>query len=946
MKARAVILGFALAAFIASATYFNDWVIQQTQLIGNHLPIGVFGLVLLMLLLLNPLLGLLGVRWTLKPRELAIIAAMGLMVCAWPGANFFRTFFSTVTIPVHEYPSQTAWQSAQVMSYLPGGSAEVASGHVRDWPTLHGEFVAAIESPASPLQRHLAGSMSEQDRLLVRELGREDALQQAGNKRRLLQILNESTIEPTSLTDGAGLAAAVGREKLPPEAIEDLEERDAALAKVEQLEAELAQHKQALAARSAELGPRLDERRAALRQVNDELAAARERLNRAQGGDGAGRVEDLRDAVAERDAQRDEAYEAVRELEEQLAPLRLEVTRTQAKIEYFDLRAVIAERHANRAALVALAPRVARATERIADPNAPPGRGQLSVIVPAPEGSGVLLNDGFGGVYSTSVIRTGTGEQQTLPPTKLPWWAWKNPIMSWGTIAILLTIAVLCMAVIVHPQWSQRELLSYPIVRFMEEVTERPDDKVLPAIMSNKLFWLGFLLVLGIHTLNGLSIWVGDPIPELPLQFDFTGFKELFPTLGKVHQPGHAWEPTLQLSAMAFAYFLNKEVSLSVGLSVWFWGILGTILLSNGLPVENNWTTSDMGPMLRFGAFLGLAVMILYIGRGYYANVATSMVGLPRGKATPAYATWAARAMVVCCVAAGFVLYRYVGLDWPLAALLIVSFLLMSLGMARINAETGLFFVMAYWIPAGVIVGLLGASAVGPEGFLPLALASAVLMKDTREAAAPFFVNALNLGERVGKASPTRTIGPFALVLIVGFAIAFIATISLQHIHGTAYHDNWAKATSPDPFHELVKNVDDLEARGVLTQSNTLSGFERLFNINPEPETFGWMGLGAALVVVFALARLRLNWWPLHPVIFLIWGTFPVGRMWFAFLVGWLIKVMVTKFGGARAFRSALPLMVGVIAAELLSAIGWTIAGAIAFALDIKVQGNYAILPG
>jgi len=969
LKVRAVILGFTLAAFIALATYFNDWVINQTHLIGNHLPIGVFGLVLLLLLVANPLLGLIGVRWTLKPRDLAIITALALAVCPWPGSNFFRTFFSTVTVPIHDYPDQTAWKSAQAMSYLPGGSARVASGQVRDWSALRGVFEASLNKPTSPLERHLAENMTDTNRLLARELVR-GRLEQAGNKRRLLQVLNSTTIDPTSLTEGQPFVERVRESNLPAEARGELAERDEALSRIEQLESQLSRFRERRKQIMAEIGDELERHRQELQQIKDRLVDLRERLNRLQNqreAEGVAppldEVEDLEELgqrgadepnvaalesrIDKLQAERDEAASALNEVEQRLIPVRRDIQRTERQIDYYHQRAVVAEQRANRAALVALAPKVAPvdARERGMAPNAPAAQGAMvSLFLPAPDGNGVLLNNGFGDTYSTQIIRTGTGVQDTLPFSELPWWAWENPLITWGSIAVLLTLAVLFMSMIVHPQWSRRELLSYPIVRFMEEVTERPEDKALPSIIANRLFWIGFLIVLAIHFMNGMSQWVGDPVPTLPLEFEFGGLTDLFPTLSQVSTG--LWNPRLYLSAMAFAYFLNKEVSLSVGLSQVSWAILGAILLSYGLPVENDIESGDMGSMLRFGAYLGLAAMILYIGRRYYLNVAASAIGLPRGKATPAYATWAARGMVVCCVGAGFLLYHFVNLDWVLAGLLILCMMVMSVGIARVNAETGLFFVQTWWMPAGVIVGLLGASAIGPEGFLPLAIAGAVLMNDPREAAAPYFVNALNLGDRVGKSAPNRTSVPMMGIVLVGFVLAFGMTLYLQHIHGTAYQDGWADHVATAPFKELSKSVDELEARGELTASNTHEGLDRLLNISPDLETYGWLGLGAGLVIVFAMARLRLPWWPLHPVIFLVWGTYPANRMWFSFLLGWLIKVAITKFGGARAFRATLPLMVGVIAGEILAAIGWTIAGAIAYAMGIQEFTTYHILPG
>jgi hypothetical protein len=62
MTVRAVVLGLLLGLFVSAGTYFNDWVMGQSQLIGNFLPISVFGVAVLLLLATGPALALLRLR--------------------------------------------------------------------------------------------------------------------------------------------------------------------------------------------------------------------------------------------------------------------------------------------------------------------------------------------------------------------------------------------------------------------------------------------------------------------------------------------------------------------------------------------------------------------------------------------------------------------------------------------------------------------------------------------------------------------------------------------------------------------------------------------------------------------------------------------------------------------------------------------------------------------
>ena len=66
MTKRAVILGLLAAAVLANITFFNDMVTKSTYLIGNFLPLAVFGGLIFFVLLVNPLLARLSRRAALS----------------------------------------------------------------------------------------------------------------------------------------------------------------------------------------------------------------------------------------------------------------------------------------------------------------------------------------------------------------------------------------------------------------------------------------------------------------------------------------------------------------------------------------------------------------------------------------------------------------------------------------------------------------------------------------------------------------------------------------------------------------------------------------------------------------------------------------------------------------------------------------------------------------
>ena len=86
-------------------------------------------------------------------------------------------------------------------------------------------------------------------------------------------------------------------------------------------------------------------------------------------------------------------------------------------------------------------------------------------------------------------------------------------------------------------------------------------------------------------------------------------------------------------------------------------------------------------------------------------------------------------------------------------------------------------------------------------------------------------------------------------------------------------------------------------------------------------------GMGLAVMFACTAARLRWPWWPIHPVMFMVWGT--IISRWFAasFLAGWLLKVGITRFRGSASYHTARPFFIGMIAGEMVAGIIWMIVG-------------------
>ena len=172
---------------------------------------------------------------------------------------------------------------------------------------------------------------------------------------------------------------------------------------------------------------------------------------------------------------------------------------------------------------------------------------------------------------------------------------------------------------------------------------------------------------------------------------------------------------------------------------------------------------------------------------------------------------------------------------------------------------------------------------------------------------------------------PTRRGGFFAQRSFWGgllaLAVGVPATLYVQYAFGQTGHFFWGKSVAKFPFSLLARHMD---AYGrPMTEWHAFS----FAHIDPNPDFLWAAGVGLAAVLVVSFLRLRYTWWPIHPVMFLVFGVDTVTPLCASFLVGWAIKTGVMRFGGSRVYRAGKPVFVGLIAGEFVAGLLWAAGG-------------------
>ena len=525
----------------------------------------------------------------------------------------------------------------------------------------------------------------------------------------------------------------------------------------------------------------------------------------------------------------------------------------------------------------------------------------------------------------------------------IPWNAWTRCLTFWGMLLLTMVLALTGLALVVNRQWFSHEQIPYPIVTVARSFLPE-DGRPAGKVFSEGYFWVGAAVVFFIHMNNYAAAWWPNVMIPVPLRFDFRPLTSLFGRFS------WTWwmldQPKLLFTVVGFAYFLATDVSLSMGLSPHLFALFQGICMSYGLAIGTGYFDfNNIERTLYGGGYLGIGVVMLYTGRQYYWSVLRRSLFLRSRDNPEPSAVWGARLLFAASLL--FVVQLTgIGIDWQLGVLYTFFFLLISLVLSRVVAETGAFFIHCWFYPCALLMSLFGSGAFGPGTVAVLVMVTVLLMIDPREIFMPFAVHALALFDRTGtKLGRAATWGIGAVVL--GLLVAVPVTLYWQYDRGSiAVGDGWSTGIVNSPFNAAAKLHEFQEAQAVASQAKVIEprGWERFAQMRPH--TGGVIAFSAtfSLVLLFMICRMRFARFPLHPVLFVVLGAYQSRYMGFSFLLGWLIKHSVVKYGSAGLYARLKPLMIGLIAGEMMAGVCTMIIGTIYYFVHDMPPVNYTIL--
>lgn len=520
----------------------------------------------------------------------------------------------------------------------------------------------------------------------------------------------------------------------------------------------------------------------------------------------------------------------------------------------------------------------------------------------------------------------------------VPWSAWVTPAITWGIFFAFLFGAVIFGSVIIRKQWVENERLNFPLASIYTSLIETPSPgRAFNTLFRSYGFWLAFTVVFILHAFNGLNAYFPRVWPAIPLSYDFG---TIFADPPWVFTDWSFKSARLYFCVIGITFFLQTKIAFSL----WFFYIVlqATRMILGTQQAE---LTGGMQTDQIFGGVAVFSIAVLWVGRHHWLVVFKQMNPwrrIPPNESQGRYMPyWMAGWGFVLCLAGVIVWLTLAGMSLVAAFVCVTMMFMLFLVIARVVAETGMIFaqiplpLFQPWLYAPITETGELAFRTTVRSYYLSALVGTLQTRDLREALPVYQTHALKIADDNAYGHEKRWTRAFplipalALALLVGYLVAGASTLWCNYNYATTMDRTQQAPLNPWGLDGSVRNWTMDPPRAYMPPG---TGSRDIHN------RYGHFTFGAVLTATLSFLRLRFMNWPLHPVGFLMVFTYPMMRIWFSIMIGWLAKVLIVRFGGIDLFRAARTVFIGMIIGETGAAAFWLIISLILSAFGLEYR--------
>lgn len=482
--------------------------------------------------------------------------------------------------------------------------------------------------------------------------------------------------------------------------------------------------------------------------------------------------------------------------------------------------------------------------------------------------------------------------------------AWLLPLLVWAGYLVVLGATMWAWNVILRRRWMDHDRLAFPNVQLPLEICRAAG---FGGALSGKLFWGGLAAAVTVESLAHLH-QMAPAVPYLPVIVD------LGPVLDAAPAPWNALSPMTPMWStlhLGLAYFVPLDILFS---SSFFY------LFRKGLEVygrsmgwrDLGWDAAGFPYARSQAAGAWVALFLLLVSAERFHLLRVLKAAFSRRTAAledteePGSYRWAGRILVSGSL---FLIVFSVagGMSPGVAVVFYAFFWMLNVTATRIYAQVGPPTLELYFLqPQSTLTTLFGTRLLSPGSATHLSLLYWLNRTGSGHPMA-HQLSAFYVGRQT-RAAP-RPLGRWVLAAFVVGALACLLTY--LHYAYRVGEDQWAEG-----------GWRESGAAGAVARIGQWVGSPQ----DPRWKEIGFMLLGGAATLALAKASLMFAGFPLHPIGFALAMCYGVEYTWPSFLLIWVFKGLVLRYGGLRQFQAFRPLFLGLVLGGLITPVCWGLA--------------------
>lgn len=472
------------------------------------------------------------------------------------------------------------------------------------------------------------------------------------------------------------------------------------------------------------------------------------------------------------------------------------------------------------------------------------------------------------------------------PLMQVPWAAWVPLLAVWTAMMLLVFAAGLCLLGLMKRYWVEKERLAFPLVMIPLELSMAADRTRRSAFLRDPGFWVGFVLS-GSFT---LFVVLHAVSPGLPSFQPYYNLKPLFSE--------HPWTAVQDASVqvrpelIGMSYFMDSDILLTMWAMMIVNNLLAVGTAAAGYETRDFPRPFDQG----VGAYVILALFLIWSARVWLADgIRRALAHRTADEGRRYVALWGG---LLLSVGALLAIVIAAGMKWWVAVYLFTILLIFFLVYGRARAETGVPHPSPF--PAAgqtAILKYIGGPKSWAGGATPGLLGTLFfLTRGYTVTGAGAEIENLKIADEEGVRE--RSMAWLTLAApVIGLAIAFVMRLAAGYHYGLNFLEGGV-VQGGYAVTQMRTHADEVIREAAIEVGRTPAAANAAI--------FG----GIVTIALIVLRRIFLRF-PLHPLGYGL-AMVRLRSFWAPIMFTWLVKTLLLKIGGARAYRRAAPAFMGL----------------------------------